>query len=384
MGEGITISDEGILGGSNDVMFGGRQRFAQLAVGSSNNDDAKRGDRNGDNEGGDAAAAADADGADGLAGSGQQQERGADGAAMDDDFYQRDVQAEYEELDYDANEQFDDDDVDLGEGEVMGDTSDGVEITDDLDDDLEEEEEEEEGTQGAVGLASLAGFQALLAKARGETPPDAAAGAAATDGSNNGEGGVESLGSSPQSGDLYRSNGKYQQNNSSNNNNNNRNEKKKSKDHFAKIMAAAEQSRLAAEKAQQRGSGSHDNGDFGSHHDNNNNNNSAQSQQSMSSAAAPTASVMSTATSTTTTTTPTTDRDVHGLRIISLEAVRREIWLNYGSIPMKRLMKIFDVKKKSPQERQDQFRDILKELCIMKSDPINGRMLVLKQHYAKG
>ena len=39
-------------------------------------------------------------------------------AALDEDFYQRDVAAEYEDLDFDACEQFDDDDVDLGQNEV--------------------------------------------------------------------------------------------------------------------------------------------------------------------------------------------------------------------------------------------------------------------------
>ena len=41
-----------------------------------------------------------------------------DVAAKYEDFYQRDVAAEYEDLDFDACEQFDDDDVDLGQNEV--------------------------------------------------------------------------------------------------------------------------------------------------------------------------------------------------------------------------------------------------------------------------
>ena len=39
-------------------------------------------------------------------------------AALDEDFYQRDIAAEYEDLDFDAREQFDVDDVYLGQNEV--------------------------------------------------------------------------------------------------------------------------------------------------------------------------------------------------------------------------------------------------------------------------
>ena len=39
-------------------------------------------------------------------------------AALDEDFYQRDIPAEYEDVDFDAHEQFDVDDVDLGQNEV--------------------------------------------------------------------------------------------------------------------------------------------------------------------------------------------------------------------------------------------------------------------------
>ena len=74
--------------------------------------------------------------------------------------------------------------------------------------------------------------------------------------------------------------------------------------------------------------------------------------------------------------------DENGLRIITLPAVRKEIWLNHGQIPMKRLMKLFDIKKKSSPDRQNKFREVVKELCTMKTDPVGGRMLVLKQHYS--
>ena len=366
MQEGVTVSEEGVLGGTNDVMFGGRQRFAQLVVPSGGTDGAGGGNRRDGGEGDGSGGPDGADGGDGrlnteLGGANDEKgERGADGAAMDDDFYQRDVQAEYEELDYDAKEQFDDDDVDLGEGEVM-DTGNGMDGADDLDDELDDEDEdndEDDGNKGAEGLASLAGFQALLAKARGEVPANA------DGGGEDGTGG-DANGTSPDSSNLPSTNAKkqssylYQP------------KKKKTLDHMSKIMLAAEKSRLDAEAAQHHGS-------------NNTQANTESLSESPAVAPAATLPPPPVAPTTATTTTTTTERDANGLRIISKVAVQQEIWLNHGSIPMKRLMKIFDVKKKSPQERQDQFRDIVKELCIMKSDPINGRMLVLKQHYARG
>jgi hypothetical protein len=65
-----------------------------------------------------------------------------------------------------------------------------------------------------------------------------------------------------------------------------------------------------------------------------------------------------------------------------LEAVRREIWLNHGSIPINRLMKIFSANRKHGEARQSKFREVVKELCTMTTDPLNGRTLVLKQHYS--
>jgi hypothetical protein len=74
--------------------------------------------------------------------------------------------------------------------------------------------------------------------------------------------------------------------------------------------------------------------------------------------------------------------DADGQRLITLGSLRREIWLHHGTIPMKRLMKMFGMKKKSSQDRQNKFREVVKELCTMEQDPIGGRMLVLKQHYS--
>merc|ERR1719296_103368 len=75
------------------------------------------------------------------------------------------------------------------------------------------------------------------------------------------------------------------------------------------------------------------------------------------------------------------EKDKDGKRLITLEAVRREIWLNNGAITSKRLTKKFEVNKKNP-ERQALFKTIVMELCTIKKDA-DGNKLVLKQHYSK-
>ena len=74
--------------------------------------------------------------------------------------------------------------------------------------------------------------------------------------------------------------------------------------------------------------------------------------------------------------------DDNGQRIISLQQVRREIWLNHNRIPMKRLLKIFNINKKTTEDRREAFKDVIRELCNMQDDPLaGGKILVLKQHY---
>jgi len=70
-----------------------------------------------------------------------------------------------------------------------------------------------------------------------------------------------------------------------------------------------------------------------------------------------------------------------GKHLITMEAIRREIWLNSGAIKSKQLMRKFDVNKNTP-ERQALFKSIVMELCTMVKDA-DGNKLVLKQHYAK-
>mmetsp|Transcript_17997 Transcript_17997/g.27826 ORF Transcript_17997/g.27826 Transcript_17997/m.27826 type:complete len:213 (-) Transcript_17997:289-927(-) len=74
--------------------------------------------------------------------------------------------------------------------------------------------------------------------------------------------------------------------------------------------------------------------------------------------------------------------DENGDRLITLEAVRKEIWLRNGAIVTKRLMKIFNIKKKTAQDRKAKFQTAIKELCTFQKDAVQGNMLVLKQHYA--
>ncbi|GAX17513.1 hypothetical protein FisN_18Lh154 [Fistulifera solaris] len=287
IGEGILVSEDGVLGGANDAVFGGKERFGELKAEKIATDEQPPGDTDNGNT-----------------------ERGADGAAMADDFYTRDVKAEYDELDYDANEQFDDDDVDLGESEMITDEG-GFGDDDDEADALDDDEDEQAEVAGAEGLASAAGFKMMLAKARGELPQLVTAADLRSDAAN-------SRGDKDAGVDAD--------------------------DHISKIMKAAE--KAAAEAGHKI---------------------SQEPQISAASSAAPAASIQV---------------DENGFRIISLDAVRREIWLNHGQIPMKRLMKIFDIKKKSTAERQAKFREMVKELCTMVNDPVSGRMLVLKQHYS--
>lgn len=279
--EGMTVDDDGVLGGTNDAEFGGRRHFGRLAKEQSKAETARTEER---------------------------RAVGYDGMAMSDDFYQRDVTAEYEDLDYDAQEQFEDDDVDMGESEVHVDQDTGF-----ADDYVSEEDEEYDDTiGGAAGLATVAGFRALLAKARGETSHEQGM----TDEKEGKKDG--SRPSSPKSAVPGEE------------------AKPPAGDTLAQVMAAAEKSAQAAKQK---------------------------------------AAIESTSTGV------ALDKD--GQRVLDVDSVRREIWLHHGGIPVKRLMKIFDVKKKSSEERQNKFRELVKELCTMKVDPVEGNVLVLKQHYAK-
>lgn len=307
----LKVDADGVLGGNNDSVFGRGQRFGRFK--------AEQAETANNTSSGDADTAA-------AGKSSEPSSRGNDGLAMADDFYQRDVQAEYEELDYDANEQFDDDDVDVGETEVV---VEGSGYADDEDDDeLEEDELNGERPSGAEGLASVAGFRLLLAKARGEITPEQAAEAA--EGAKLKEKQREEM-------ELVYESKKRKRN--------------EGDDHLTKIMAAAEKSRQEAEKRKREAE-----------------ENAQEAEQ------APKKTKLDA---------ESTDVQVDesGNRILTLLAVQKEIWLRHSKISMKRLMKIFGISKKSAPERRTKFREVIKELCTMEMDPVEGSLLVLKQHY---
>jgi hypothetical protein len=273
--EGTTMDDDGVLGGANDVEFGGKRRFGRAAVEKSAEASSA------DKKGGGAAAT------------------GFEAGAMEEGFYQRDVSAEYEALDYDANEQFDDDDVNLGEDEIMDDGGGFAGDFDSEDDLMSEDEASDDG----LGMATTAGLKAMLAKARGESPVNEVADGAAP----------EAIAAS-QSSNVIEDN--------------------------TKKPAGVEQS----------------------------NGTSASKPQP-----AATKPIAKEAVG--------VEIGADGMRKITLESVRREIWLNSGSIKTTKLMKKFDVTKEFPA-RQAVFKKIVMELCTMKKDA-DGNKLVLKQHYSK-
>lgn len=271
--EGLTMDDDGVIGGANDTEFGGKRRFGRAAVAKAS--EASVGKK-----------------------SGAGTATGFEAGAMEEGFYQRDVSAEYEALDYDANEQFDDDDVNIGEDEVQDDGG-GFGGDYDSGDDLMSDDDSDDD----VGIATAAGLKAMLAKARGESPVNEVAD-----------------GTSPDATAASQSSNASEDN--------------------AKKASATEQS------------------------------NGTNASKPPPAAAKPVAKEA-----------VGVEIGADGKRKITLEAVRREIWLNSGSIKTTKLMKKFDVTKEFPA-RQAVFKKIVFELCTMKKDA-DGNKLVLKQHYSK-
>lgn len=292
--DGMTADDDGVLGGANDSEFGGRRRFARVEA--SKNDDGEADKKEAKSNGGTST--------------------GFEAGAMEEGFYQRDVAAEYEALDYDANEQFDDDDVNVGEGEMMDDG--GGYGGDDYDsgDDNMVDSDEEGGSDddGFGGMATSSGLKAMLAKARGDSPDKASAAAAET------AAGIDALDPSSKSGGAGEKG-------------------------IDKMLDAAKKTSEEMQKKK-----------------------APEQQESPTSPSEIKAAVG-------------IEKDKDGKRLITLDAVRREIWLNNGAITSKRLMKKFDVTKKNP-DRQALFKQVVFELCTMQKDA-DGNKLVLKQHYSK-
>eukprot|EP00571_Detonula_confervacea_P007614 CAMPEP_0172322470 /NCGR_PEP_ID=MMETSP1058-20130122/45954_1 /TAXON_ID=83371 /ORGANISM="Detonula confervacea, Strain CCMP 353" /LENGTH=724 /DNA_ID=CAMNT_0013038217 /DNA_START=12 /DNA_END=2183 /DNA_ORIENTATION=- len=293
-GDGVTVDDDGVLGGANNSEFGGRQRFGRVAVNkdAADGDDAKKG------------------------GKGGATSTGFEAGAMEEGFYQRDVAAEYEALDYDANEQFDDDDVNVGEDEMMDDGGGfgGGDYESEDDNMLDSDDEEGSDDDAFGGMATASGLKAMLARARGESPvllngaennATLGTGMDALDAStmNIPENGSGANGAAGSSG------GKT----------------------IGKFLDAAK--KTTEEKKNEK-------------------------KSSSPGAKSSSASMMAE---------KGIEKDKDGKRLITLEAVRREIWLNNGAITSKRLTKKFDVGKKHP-DRQALFKSIVMELCTIKKD----------------
>ena len=312
LGDGVAVDADGVMGGGNDSMFGGKRRFTRLSTGQAPPE--KR--------------AKTEDGA-GAGGAGPAQSN--DGLAMADDFYQRDVKAEYDELDYDVNDQFDDDDVDLGEADINVEGGFADDLDNDDDEDGEDDEEEADGAK--EGFASIKGLKDMLAKAKGETPTTEKESAENADKKD------DKSGSRPQSPTIADSPGsKGDSKASADGVGNSPSVGGADTSNLAQVMAAAQRSRQKKDKPAIGALNAKPQG---------------------------------------------VQVDEHGQRILSLEAVRYEIFLHNKSIQTKKLMKIFSIKKKSAKERIKSFQAIIKELCIIKKDPVQGNLLVLKQHYAK-
>ena len=317
--DGVTVDDDGVLGGANDSEFGGRRRFARVAVEKSAENDSGGGP----------------DGKRGKEDSGGGTATGFEAAAMDEGFYQRYVEAEYEALDYDANEQFDDDDVNLGEDEILDEGGGfGGDFSVSEDEMFDSDEDEDADDDMLKGMASSSGLKAMIAKARGELPVKLG-----EDGAALGVVGVTGVdatdGSAKKMSDI----------------NDEEAASAKGEKGIKKIIDAAKKTAEEMEKKKAEEAGV-----------------AGDSVKASSSPAREAKAVG-------------IEKDKDGKRLITMEAIRREIWLNNGAIKSKHLMRKFDVTNKNP-ERQALFKSIVMELCTMKKDP-DGNKLVLKQHYAK-
>jgi len=238
----VKVDHDGTLGGANDAEFAGGRRFGQIKNSS------KR-DRNGDSD-----------------------KKGKDKSegAIEDDFYQQDVGAQFDNVDCDLDALFDNNDEYMGAGQQDDYDLGGSADVEDDDSDMEEEEELDLGVKS---FATKTGMNAIM---KGDKKIDIPAPAA--------------------------------------------------------TPVATEPTAPPEKKREER-------------------------------------------------TIPPPDSrqvDEHGLRIISKDAVRREIWLHNGSIQTQELFKKFKTKGKKNRERKKVLVDILLDLCTM-----DGQVLTLKQHYAK-
>ena len=280
----VDVDGEGVIGGANDDEFGGRRAFGRMA----RNDDDEDDDNNRRSH-------------KSSVGSGYINSVSNDGAAMADDFYNRNMSKEYDDLDYDANEQFDDDDVNAGEEPEEAASDDGG-FAGDVEDQGDEDDEDDEDGKGFASSTSFKDY--LRRKENVETGSPAV-----TAGQDN----IQKI----RIDDAISSDGGG----------------RSSDEDFAATNRTIKRAKIAVEATSD-----HEEERF----------------------------------------------DAEGLRTLSLDAVRKEIWLYHGQITFKKLNKIFNISKKATAQRKSRYMEIVKELCTMKDDKTEGRVLVLKQHYQKG
>lgn len=277
---------------------------------------------------------------------------------MSEDFYQRKVGAEYEEMDYDANEQFDDDDVDIGAEEI----EDTGGYAEDVEDEVitDDEELEEEDGQARAWKEMLSG--GIMGKEDGQLNPDGVVAGDPT-------GGVPGSGpgSLPSSPDKCGMNGAG----SSPSGDGNTNNGTSTPENDTGASGMSPSNKIDASKMKT---------------DSDSNGNPEMKPKSP---AVPTPNAAGT---------PRKRRkppakaermnlldvqfetDENGDRILTQTAIRQEIWLHSGAMPFKKLKKFFNVKG---DERKKTFIGICKELCTTRKDLVEGNMMVLKQHNAK-
>ena len=315
--EDVLVDGDGVLGGANDSEFGGGGRFGSFRGGGNRNKNAQQQAKK-------KASAAEVDKHSGSA--------NLYGSIMADDFYTRDVSAEYEDLDYDPNEQFDDDDQDMGQGEIsiidqggfVGDGSDN-----------EEDEGDDDADSTGGGLATKAGYKAFMAKARGETVGDE---------------NLQNINAATGMPAMPSTIKKLDPSNPNTTSASEKESKKPPGPNIAPKPIVPDTTKPTIPDTTSASPPSKKQKQF-------HNKDSSSSGTGVA-------------------------LDASGQRIINIDTVRKEIWLHNQQISLKKLGKIFGVSSKS-KDRVAAFKACIKELCNVIDDPVEGQKICrLKQHYS--
>lgn len=285
----MKVDHDGIIGGANDSEFAAGRRFGQMKSNSS----ARKG-RNERDE--------DMD-------SKSNKRTKFDDGEIDDDFYQKDVGAQFEQVDCDLDALFDNNDEDMGAGYQDDIDQGGFADVEDDDSDVEDDEDLDLGNLTAKSFATKSGMEAYV-KASGDN----------TELQTN-------LPTIPVDSKMQRKSGN--------------------------LSSGSDRSEDEKESVSTKRKSPEP---------------SSPSSVSNSVSALPISQNV----------TSTSTAIINGLRIISKDSVRTEIWLHGGSIKAKELFNKFKVGGKKQKERRKALMDICLELCTM-----DGDTLTLKQHYAK-